>query len=450
MKKTILLLTATLLLHTAFAQSEKCATAKAWTLLKTKDANAQARMEQMEEFTKNYHAQNPVLNYKVNNTANASRSQRSVIMIPVVVHVIYHNEQLGVGANISDAQIHSQIDALNADFRLLNADSIPTSHPFWNYSADCMIQFCLAKQEPNGNPTNGIVRINSSVTSFSEQDFFDDVMKFTSTGGDDNWNPEHYLNFWTFRIDATSGMLGKSSFPSNLATNPELDGVICRFDAFGTTGPLRPANTLGRTMTHEVGHWFNLKHIWGDDDGATQNLACDLGECDGSDGVDDTPNQCERNYGCPSFPNNPYNDCGSDENGDMYMDYMDYTDDPCMVMFTFGQAERMQAALAGPRAEIRNSNGCQMSTGVADIYADKNIEVSPNPSSGNFNIRFKQGTGEMISKLSVSNSLGMTVANIELDNSDNYQLNLSNQPSGIYFLQAVEKGKTISKKLILN
>ena len=154
-------------------------------------------------------------------------------------------------------------------------------------------------------------------------------MKFSSKGGSDVVDPAHYLNIWVCNL---AKYLGYAQFPGD---NPSSDGVVILYSAFGRTGTLLPKYDKGRTATHEIGHWLNLRHIWGD-------MQC------GNDFVDDTPKHTTANFGCPAFPH--YNSC--DNAAEMTMNYMDYTDDACMYMFTNGQKSRMLAVLAsgGPRA----------------------------------------------------------------------------------------------------
>jgi hypothetical protein len=151
------------------------------------------------------------------------------------------------------------------------------------------------------------------------------------------WPCEHYLNLWVAPLGG--GLLGYAQFPGG---DPATDGVVVRSTAFGRTGALAADYALGRTCTHEVGHWLDLLHIWGDDGHS----------CEGSDAVADTPNQAGPNLGKPAFPSAS---CGNGPDGDMYMDYMDYVDDAAMTMFTRGQVERMAATLAGPRASLLQS-----------------------------------------------------------------------------------------------
>ncbi len=259
-------------------------------------------------------------------------AERNVITIPVVVHVVYNT----TAQNISDAQIQSQIDVLNADFRRLNSDRTLVPAAFASLAADVEIQFCMARRDPSGNATTGITRTQTSVTGFSTND----GVKRASSGGKDPWNTSQYLNMWVCNM--TGGILGYAQFPGGAAAT---DGVVMGHTCFGTTGTAQAPYNRGRTATHEVGHWLNLFHIWGDDGTS----------CTGSDQVTDTPNQADENYGCPSFPT-----ASCSNTSDMYMNYMDYTDDACMYMFTTGQKTRMRALFAagGSRASLATSQGC--------------------------------------------------------------------------------------------
>lgn len=260
---------------------------------------------------------------------------RAVVTIPVVFHIVYNT----AAQNVSDAQIASQLAVLNADYRKLNADWTNTPAAFQSLVADCEVQFCMAQQDPSGNATNGIVRKSTTVTSFSTND----AVKKSAQGGDDAWNSSKYLNIWVCNL--SGGVLGYAQFPGGAAAT---DGVVITYTGFGTMGTAAAPFNKGRTATHEVGHWLNLYHIWGDDGTA----------CTGSDLVGDTPNQGSENYGCPTFP---HVSCSNGTNGDMFMNYMDYTDDACMYMFTTGQKARMTALFAtgGARNALTTSNGCQ-------------------------------------------------------------------------------------------
>lgn len=262
----------------------------------------------------------------------ASGQQKSItqiITIPVVVHVVYNL----AGQNISDAQVLSQIDVLNEDYSRKNADAINTPSVFQPYAANTNIQFVLAKRDPNGNATNGITRTSTTVTSFSP----DGSVCYTSYGGVNAWNTTQYLNLWVCNL---SGYAGYSATPGASAA---VDGVVINYLCFGRTGTLMSSTAKGRTSTHEIGHWFGLIHNWG----PSSNCGDDL--------VGDTPTQEKANSGFPVFPH--VSACSSNSNGDMFMGYMDYTDDAARNMFSIGQSSRMNATLYGYRSSLLTSLG---------------------------------------------------------------------------------------------
>lgn len=232
-----------------------------------------------------------------NNPAGRLITPNSTIIIPVVVHVLHNGEQIGSGNNISNAQILSQIDVLNEDFRRLNANRVNTPTAFTAVAADPNIEFRLACIDPNGNNTNGIHRVQTNVNIFTVQFNSNGSVneqatgiKFTAIGGTDAWPTDRYLNMWVCNITPVSPTvlrLGYAQLPFDFATSPNTDGVVILNTAFGRVGNnLLFLNNLGRTTTHEVGHWLDLFHIWGDD----------VTACTGSDQCDDTPNQAEQIY----------------------------------------------------------------------------------------------------------------------------------------------------------
>ncbi|MEM9544739.1 MAG: M43 family zinc metalloprotease [Bacteroidota bacterium] len=255
---------------------------------------------------------------------HAESSTRAVVTIPVVFHVVYRTST----ENISDAQLQSQLDVLNDDFRRLNSDADNT----WFQAADTEIEFCLATVDPNGNTTTGITRTSTSVNGFGTND----AVKFNSSGGKNAWPAGDYMNFWVCNIGG--GILGYAQFPGGASST---DGIVCDYRYTGTIGTATAPFNLGRTATHEVGHWLNLRHIWGD------------GGCGVDDFVSDTPTSDAPNYGCATG----HVSCGST---DMVQNYMDYSDDACMNLYTSGQKNRMQAlfGVGGFRASLLSSNGC--------------------------------------------------------------------------------------------
>jgi hypothetical protein len=235
-----------------------------------------------------------------------------VITIKVIVQVVYRE----AAQNISLTQIKSQIAALNKDFRATNADKSKVPAPFKGLASDARVKFTLHK----------VTRRLTSKAAFG----IDNGVKKAASGGVPPVSPAKYLNIWVCAL--SGGLLGYAQFPGGpLAT----DGVVINYRAFGTSGTAQSPFNKGRTLTHEVGHYLNLRHIWGDTD-----------DCSGSDLVADTPNCAGPNFGKPSFP---VVTCNNGPNGDMFMNYMDYVDDAAMFMFTTQQVVRMRATLDGPR-----------------------------------------------------------------------------------------------------
>lgn len=255
---------------------------------------------------------------------NPQKAVTGTVTIPVVVHVVYN----GSTQNISAAQINSQMVVLNEDFRRLNADADGT----WPQGTDSEIEFCLASVDPNGNATSGITRTSTSVNGFGTND----AVKFNSSGGKDAWPAADYMNVWVCNIGG--GILGYAQFPGG---NPATDGVVNDYRYFGNTGTAQAPFDLGRTMTHEVGHYLNLRHIWGD------------GGCGVDDFVSDTPTSDASNGGC----NTGHVSCGT---VDMVQNYMDYSNDACMNLFTVGQKNRMRAVFDtnGARESLLTSGAC--------------------------------------------------------------------------------------------
>lgn len=271
----------------------------------------------------------------ISNYLQASKTTTTSITIPVVVHVVYNT----TAQNISVAQIQSQIDAVNEDYGRTNADTVNTPGVWKSISANTGIQFCLAQRDPSGNPTTGIERRQSTVTSFTT----DDKVKSYATGGLGAWDPTKYINIWVCNMGG--GLLGYGEFPTGTVSNTY--GVVIQYNAFGRVGTVSAPYDKGRTLTHEFSHCFNLYHIWGDDGGA----------CTGSDLVNDTPNQADATSGCFTFPKTDA--CATAAPGIMFMNYMDYSNDNCLNMFTQGQSTRMNAVLnVAPYNALATSNGC--------------------------------------------------------------------------------------------
>ena len=341
MKKQLLtLFSAILLAVSTFAGTpghRNCATMENLDRLKMEDPALESRMQQIEQQSAAY----------VQARKNAGQNATDmVITIPVVFHIVYSSATY----NISDAQCLAQLDQLNKDYARLNTDAGNTPSVWQGISANTNIQFCLASRTPAGAATTGIERRQTTVTSFSTND----NVKRYANGGLDAWSSSSYLNIWVCNL--SGGVLGYAQFPGGAAAT---DGVVLTYYSVGSM--LSPTSSapynLGRTATHEVGHWLNLRHIWGDDGTA----------CSGTDNVSDTPNQAGENYGAPAFPRT--DGCSTTSPGVMFMNYMDYTDDNAMNMFTNGQSARMAAMFAtgGSRAAMLSSTGCQLGSTTCNV-----------------------------------------------------------------------------------
>ena len=304
-----------------------CGTMEALEQAIEQDPTILDRMEKLEEFTRNFR-QDP--------------GEKAVFSIPVVVHVVYRNGT----QNISDAQVQSQIAVMNEDFRRLNSDA----DGVWSQAADTEIEFCLATVDPNGNATSGITRTTTTESSFSNGT---KRVHRNSTGGKDAWPAADYMNMWV--CDLAGGGLGYAQFPNTGVA--ATDGIVIDYAYFGRGGSAQAPFDLGRTATHEVGHYLNLRHIWGD------------GNCNADDFVTDTPTSDASNGGCQIGSVS----CGS---VDMVQNYMDYSDDGCMNLFTAGQETRMTAALSGARASLANSNGCGTPGGGGGACTDTEVALN--------------------------------------------------------------------------
>ncbi len=357
-----------------------------------------------------------------------------LITIPVVFHILYNNSS----QNISNAQLQSQLKVLNEDYRRWNSDSSNTPHAFKPMAADCNIMFCLAQINPSGMPTTGIIRKYTNRASFA----VDDAVKYSAAGGDDAWDSKKYLNIWVCNL--SGGVLGYSTTPGMQA---DKDGVVIQYDAFGTVGNVRAQFNKGRTATHEVGHWLGLLHIWGDQ------------KC-GTDYVADTPSQSDYNSNCPSFPH--VSDCSPNSNGDMFMNFMDYTNDACMNMFTYGQKNRMRSLFAtnGIRNTFLKSYVCDSSLAMgASIPSDtlkatnntellnSNLTIYPNPVQSFFELAPKNGY-EIIGKtIVIYNLSGKVVLKRAITNATE-KINMLGVGPGIYFLKVLESDDNKMYKLV--
>ncbi len=316
------------------------------------------------------HSQNPKLDsilreneFEIQRWISSNKKNatiQSVITIPVVFHVLYNTTE----QNLPDEQLVNQLDVMNRDFRRQNPDSVLTPTRFKPISADTEIEFCLAQQTPDGQPTNGIIRKDVNQSNIgSTKNYYQ-----PNLGGTQIWDPRYYLNVWICEINDT--LLGFTYLPGE--AQPNFDGVVLNYKVCGDGLPTKPPYNKGRTLVHEVGHWLGLQHPWGPKEG-----------CNYDDAISDTPLQEKPNSGCP---NQPVISCNNGPNGDMYMNYMDYTYDNCQTAFTYGQRDRMQGTLNTTRKLLLNSNGCSLPDTTAPFV--EFVEVLSNPITTLLTLRF--------------------------------------------------------------
>ena len=320
-----LLLFTSLSAQNARLVQEKCGTMQYLEKKLEQNATSRERFEQKRiEFNR------VVSTRTVNQTARLT----STVYVPIVFHIVLPDPNV-----VTDAQILAQLDTLNKDFFGINGDSVRIPYYFKPLFGKSKIQFCLAQRTPDGDSTNGIERVVTSKSSFG----FDDGVKHSFSGGTDGWNSDNYYNVWICSL--SNSVLGFATFPDDPNTAPADQGVV--IDYHSLPGSSTTSFSEGKTLTHETGHYFNLYHIWGDDGGS----------CTGTDYVDDTPNQGNSTSGCPTGI--VTDSCTQTGFGIMYQNYMDYSDDPCLVMFTLQQVDRMETAISLYRQSLFTSNGCQ-------------------------------------------------------------------------------------------
>ncbi len=363
------------------------------------DASFEINQAEIEAYTRQYLAQQIT-----------ARGSGSIIKIPVVFHILYHYPS----ENISDAKIHSQVEALNKCFRKTNADTSQIPSYFKSLAADCEIEFQLAISDPRKRNTSGIVRKYTPIEEWRD----DDKMKFSSEMGDDAWDTKSYLNIWVCNLRRLAGY---ASMPGGDVAK---DGVVLDFDVIGVGGPT--TYNMGKTGVHEVGHWLNLKHLWGD-------------EYCGDDNVSDTPKQGGYNSGCPT---GKHITCENGPNGDMYMNYMDFTDDACMHLFTTGQKMRMRSLFAagGARHQLLSSTGLSQPLIFETPLPDEapawlHAQLFPNPATNEITIDLSYDTRWIGEVLTITSLQGQTVMQVVVT-SKKQTINIQSLRSGMYILSS--------------
>lgn len=288
------------------------------------------------------------------------------IVIPVVVHIVWQQPE----ENIPDERVFSQIEALNEAFAAQNIPDGLVPNLFQPFITDTGIRFCLATRDPEGNPTTGIERRQTPLTIAPGGT---QELHYTELGGLDAWDPDRYLNIWVTRF--AGGITGTATFPEEAP--PQEDGVEIHYEFFGKGGT--PPYDRGITTVHEVGHWLGLIHPWGPGEPA----------CDEDDGLSDTPlSEVTYQGECPFWL---VFSCGTP---DMSMNFMYYTDDACMAMFTPQQRDLMWATLNGPRSSLKTSDGCAFTPVSTEEVGTSPFRLWPNPNAGRF--WFEADTGTVV------------------------------------------------------
>lgn len=343
--------------------------------------------------------------------------ERSTITIPVVIHVVWHEEE----ENVSNEQIESQLEILNNAFRGEDTNLGIVPSIFQNLIADTEIEFCLAQRTPDNEPTNGIERIQIANAAIVN----DRVALFNVSP---LWNTADYLNIYVINIAVD----GEATFPAE--ATPENDAIRINYRSFGTVGTAlqNPARSGGKSLVHEVGHYLNLRHIWGEQEG------CTFDDIDGLN--DDTPLQSRSYLGqCPS---GLQTSCGTP---DMYMNYMDYSDDDCLVMFTPDQKAIMLATLNSFRSGLLNSRGCDSVVGVNELDQLTDVTVYYNPENKTIDVQFADN--QRFVKINLYDLLGRKKAKTTFVHQAGIQWQMDLIGTGIFILVIESNGKKLIKKL---
>ena len=359
----------------------------------------------------------------------ASTEADEIYILPVIFHIIHDSEDIGTGLNLSDSQIFSQLAATNRDFRMQNWDTVNTLPEFKAVAADLGIELALAVHDPDGNELEvpGINRIDRTAAGFTPPPYSVSYSTFTIKPTT-YWDPERYVNVWVSDFE----VLGHSPFPSAPHADlpsppaPYQDGVLVDYQSFGTFGNIKSKYNHGRSLTHELGHWLGLYHIWGT---AT--------ECGSSDYCADTPEQEKEIYHCPDVSSS----CGSN---DMYQNYMGYVDDACMTLFTEDQKQRIRAVVeAAPRRkELLTSPVPTVVLGLEDMITQS------------FSIRHIDIGLEVETRhhecydIQIYNSTGRVIQSIQSCSPRTHIIDLQSVPSQVIVIRVITRQGAYSKKVM--
>jgi hypothetical protein len=382
------------------------------------------------------------------------KTTQTIYSIPVVFHVVLTQaklNQLGGTAGVRDRMI-AQLAAMNLDFSAKNSDSALIPVPFKPLFGNAGISFGPAHRTPSNTSTEGFDIKITTQQSFSINSNYGSDPKFSSSGGIEAWDPFSYFNVWVVDI-AEAGLLGYTIPPSFVGPGGWTEGetgVVLDYGVFGKRTSLTEyfyptSNDLGRTLTHETGHFFELEHVFGQDSTCSGT---------GDDGIADTPPQSVATYNttpitCPAFPK--WDVCSPTGNGIMFMNFMDYVDDKCMFLFTKGQVDKMRAQFSISNIPISLSQHpevFQWPTGVSEVTDTKgSFELYPNPSNGRFDIYCNEAKG--LENIIVFNTMGQMVFQQNSEGKNNYSIDLTGFAKGLYLVQCRFSSGVQTKKIII-
>lgn len=412
-----------------------------------------------DAYFQNYAEENRQLSQDHALAQSKGTAEYDKILIPVVFHIVLNPTQiasLGGDAGII-ARINSQLETINEDFGGTNSGLTTLPAAFQPIVGKANISFALAKRDVNGKAKLGIVYVTkpASFTGYTGQDL---SVKRTVQGGSSPWDHTKYLNIWITNITGAQGngqVLGygyNADYAQTVIGDPATAGIVLHYLTLGRRTDIgqnfySPVTEKGRTLTHELGHYFNIWHIWG------QSAASNSTSCADDDGIDDTPLQAGANTSCP-FPFNIKKDnCVNKPHagGEMYMNFMDYSTDMCTEAFTKGQVDRMRAE-TNPGGKVHsvtiNPHLAFWPADVPPVEYNNKVDVGPNPNNGLFNIRLFEKYDELKS-ITIVNAMGQLVKEIAITDQQaiNYSVDLSGMPKGIYIAQLHFDLGTITRKV---
>lgn len=353
---------------------------------------------------------NPPLGF-YNEQENVYANKREELFIPIVFHVVYHNNE----ENISDDIIYSQLQTINDDYNSNNLDITNVPAVFQKDVGNVGIEFCLASEDPFGNPSTGIIRVNTPIDSIGGQISFENglkKLKFTQLGGSDAWDTEKYLNVWI--SNRSDGIIGTATFPNDPDTTPGEDGIELDYRVVGNKPQFQSRFNIGRTLTHEIGHYLNLDHPWG------KTVSC----FNEGDMVEDTPVQGEAYFGCST---SMQSSCGS---RDMVHNFMGFMDDACLWYFTKGQANKMVNSIFKYRYGLLSSGIC------SDLQPipDDPLEIAT-IRQVNFGLQINLGFMPQVGyRLDLYDISGRHIWTNDQNGLSIHLANLSSQNTGVYIL----------------